>query len=288
MANTSDIRRPRILCVDDQQEILDLLTRQLGDEFDVSTCLDPNEALAIIDDNDPFTVVVADYAMPRINGVEFLARVKDCSPDTARIMLTAFDDLDIAISALHQGNIFRFLRKPWARDDLKRALADAVEQFDLVNGNRVLTARLKSVNERLDGKVRELDELNRLLEYWVEFSPVVLYSAECDARPVRLTYVSRNFAQLSGHERTEIIVDPGFWSSLIHPEDRDQAGQSFDDALANQSLTEFQSRYRIRHRTGAYLSVLDAFRVLRSPSGEPLEIVGAWLATEISQQRDVA
>jgi len=270
----------RVLAVDDQTEILDLIRRHLGTDYEVVTSNTPADALERVANDGPFAAVIADYAMPGIDGVSLLARVRELSPDTARVMLTAYDDLEVAVAALHRGSIFRFLSKPWQREDLRTAVADAVGHFELVHANRLLTARLTAINAELDAKVRELDELNRLLEYWVEFSPVVLYSAECDSSPPRLTYVSKNFAELTGHERTEMIVDPGFWRANIHPDDLAVVTDGVEAALAREEIRQSQLEYRVRRQDGSYLKVTDAFRVIRGQAGDPLEVVGAWLAAE--------
>ncbi len=233
-------------------------------------------ALGLLDSAGPFAVVVVDYSMPHMDGVTLLAEIRRRAPDTVPIMLTAFADLDIAIAALHRGNIFRFLRKPWDRGDLDRALASALDHFHLVASERRLRRELAATNRTLDAQVRALDELNQLLEYWVEFSPAVLYSADCDEGAPRLTYVSKNFVRLCGHERTAAIVDPSLWQRAIHPEDAPAYAQQLRDFIAG-SAAEFSSTYRLRHRDGDYRTVLDAVRCLRNPQGEALELVGCWL-----------
>ena len=103
----------RILCVDDQSEIIDLLERHLSDTYACTFVSSGAEALSAIDAAGPFAVVVADYSMPNMDGITLLREVRKRTPDAVPIMLTAYGDIDIAIAALHEGNIFRFLRKPW-------------------------------------------------------------------------------------------------------------------------------------------------------------------------------
>ena len=200
----------RILCVDDQSEITTLLERHLSDSYECVFADSGAQALNIIDSDGPFAAVVADYSMPNMDGITLLTEIRTRSPDTVPIMLTAYGDIDVAIAALHEGNIFRFLRKPWESDKLKRAISDALNLYHLITNERRLRNELAAANAQLDSKVQELDETNQLLEYWVEFSPAVLYSLTCEDDKLRPTYVSKNFSRLTGHERTAMIVDPEF------------------------------------------------------------------------------
>jgi PAS domain S-box-containing protein len=266
----------RVLCVDDQSEIIDLLERHLRDSYSCVFVTSGAEALQAIDSDGPFAAVVADYSMPNMDGITLLTEIRNRAPDTVPIMLTAYGDIDVAIAALHEGNIFRFLRKPWGSDELKRAISDALDLYHLITNERRLRNELADANAELDSKVKELDETNQLLEYWVEFSPAILYSLTCENDDLRPTYVSKNFSRLTGHERTAMIVDPEFWARNIHDEDR----QGFHDAvtLLMSGTTSSQTiEYRVRHESGAFRKVIDSMRVIRNSEGRPLEIVGAWL-----------
>ncbi len=266
----------RILCVDDQSEIIDLLERHLRGSYNCVFATSGAEALNIIDAEGPFPAVIADYSMPNMDGITLLAEIRKRAPDTIPIMLTAYGDIDVAVAALHQGNIFRFLRKPWESDELKRAISDALDLNHLITNERRLRNELANANAELDQKVKELDETNQLLEYWVEFSPAVLYSLSYEEDQLRPTYVSKNFARLTGHERTAMIVDPDFWSSNVHPDDRarfdEGVGQLIGDTTSEQII-----EYRIRHKSGEVRTITDSMRVIRNSDGQPLEIVGAWL-----------
>lgn len=271
----------RVLFVDDQPEIIALIQRHIGNTYDCVCASSGAEALGLLDSEGPFAAVVADYSMPNMDGITLLAEIHRRSPDTVPIMLTAFGDIDVAIAALHQGNIFRFLRKPWERAELDRALANALDHYHLVQSERRLRQELADTNRVLDAKVRELDELNQLLEYWVEFSPAVLFSADCLADGPQLTYVSKNFARLIGRERTEIIVDPSLWENAVHPDDRNQRLRAVAEFLQGRAAEQLLN-YRARHRDGSYRNILEALRCIRNPHGKALELVGAWI--DVSQK----
>jgi signal transduction histidine kinase len=133
--------RPRLLCVDDEPNVLDGLKRVLRRHFDVTTASSGAEGLRRLVDEGPFTLVVSDFAMPGMNGAQFLTQVRHVAPDTVRLLLTGQATMDDTIAAVNDGNIFRFLKKPCAPRDLIRALDDAVEQARLVTGDQLLSER---------------------------------------------------------------------------------------------------------------------------------------------------
>src|SRR5690349_19996247 len=102
----------RILCVDDEPNILQAFERQMRWQFDLQTALGPELGLKAISESGPFAVVVSDLRMPNMNGIEFLSRVRQAAPNTTRIMLNAPADLTPALKAVNEAKIFQFLTKP--------------------------------------------------------------------------------------------------------------------------------------------------------------------------------
>lgn len=133
-----DSDEPRILCVDDEPNVLEGLERTLFEHFDVVTALGGAEGLEALKEEGPFAAVVSDMRMPQMNGAEFLAKVRQKAPDTVRLLLTGQADMESTIAAVNEGNIFRFLSKPCPKDALVRSLEDAVRQYRLVNAEREL------------------------------------------------------------------------------------------------------------------------------------------------------
>jgi CheY-like chemotaxis protein len=128
----------RILLVDDEQRVLDGYRRTLRKGFDLSTACSGRDGLALINIDTPFSVVVSDFQMPEMNGVQFLTEVAARSPDTARIMLTGQADLNATIASINESKVFRFLTKPCPPDMLATALNDGIAQFRLVRAEREL------------------------------------------------------------------------------------------------------------------------------------------------------
>lgn len=147
----------RVLCVDDEPSVLDGLSRTLRRHFRLEVAADPFAALRLIRRSGPFAVVISDMRMPGMDGGAFLARARTFSPDTVRILLTGYTDLESAVAAINRGQIFRFLTKPCAPDDLIACLTLAVEQYRLVTSERVL------LEETLQGSIRALSDVLALV-----------------------------------------------------------------------------------------------------------------------------
>ena len=110
--------KPSILCVDDEVNILEGLQDNLRRKFKVHTASSGTEGLAVLKSEGPFPVVISDMRMPEMNGAEFLSQVRNLYPDSMRILLTGQSDIESAISAVNEGQIFRFLTKPCETDNL--------------------------------------------------------------------------------------------------------------------------------------------------------------------------
>lgn len=148
--------RPRVLCVDDDEAVLAALSNALRRRFDVVTADSAAAALRTIADHGPFAVVVSDFAMPGMNGIDLLARVRSAAPETTRVLLTGHATLQAAIHAVNDGHVFRFLTKPCGTDDVLRTLDDAVEHTRLVTADREL------VHRKLDAMAAQLVRAERL------------------------------------------------------------------------------------------------------------------------------
>ena len=130
-----------ILFVDDEPNVLSGISRQLRGRYAVTTCHEPIEATSVIERSAPFAVVVSDYRMPKMNGVQFLSRVRERSPDTVRMMLTGQADLETAVLAVNEGSIFRLLLKPCPFEGLTAALDAGLRQYRLLQAERELLER---------------------------------------------------------------------------------------------------------------------------------------------------
>jgi response regulator RpfG family c-di-GMP phosphodiesterase len=128
----------KILYVDDDIGTLRSFKRQFGHKYDIETASAPTVALQRVLEAGPFAVVVADLRMPEMDGIQFLSRVKQRSSESVRIMLTAYADLEAAMEAVNEGNIFRFLTKPCPPEVMGNTLEAGVHQYRLVMAEKEL------------------------------------------------------------------------------------------------------------------------------------------------------
>jgi DNA-binding NtrC family response regulator len=118
--------KPRLLFVDDEQRVLNSMRIMFRRQFDLYLASHGAEALDIIKDND-IDVIVADHRMPQMTGVEVLTKVRSLSPRTVRILLTGYADLDAVEGSINDGEVFRFLTKPCAPDQLRETVSLAAK-----------------------------------------------------------------------------------------------------------------------------------------------------------------
>ena len=104
-----------------------------------------------------FSVIISDNHMPGMMGMQFLAQAREIQPNASRILITAVLSLDTVIDAINKGEIYRFIVKPWLREELLATVKNAVQRYELIDNNTVLQSKAVVMN-------RELTEANRALE----------------------------------------------------------------------------------------------------------------------------
>lgn len=148
----NNLKNRRILCVDDEPNVLAGLERTLYERYEVCTATSGAAGLEKLKTEGPFAVVISDMRMPQMDGAAFLSRVRETSPDTVRILLTGYTELDSAIAAVNEGNIFRFLCKPCPVDILLNSVKAAAEQY------RLVTAEHDLLQNTLNGAIKVLTQ----------------------------------------------------------------------------------------------------------------------------------
>jgi CheY-like chemotaxis protein len=149
--------RLRILCVDDEPAVLEGLELSLRRQFEVDTATTGEKALQLLRTGD-YAVLISDMRMPGIDGAALLAAVRRLYPETVRVLLTGYADINAAASAINDGQIFRFLIKPCPPATVQRAISDAVQQYRLQTVERSLLERT------LRGAVQALTEVLSLTD----------------------------------------------------------------------------------------------------------------------------
>ena len=140
----------RVLVVDDELLALNLVQRVFASETDIElrTATSPTKALEEAGRQD-MDLVVTDQRMPEMNGLEFLSRLRQIRPDAQRILVTAYPDMEVALSAINEGMVYRFVLKPWDLNDMRVSIRRALEAKRIADEHRKLTAQLKTQFEEL-------------------------------------------------------------------------------------------------------------------------------------------
>ena len=148
----------KILCVDDEANVLAGFQRNLRRRFSLETALSGADALNMIQRQGPYAVVVVDMHMPGMDGIQVLIKIRELAPETVRIMLTGNADQQIAVEAVNKGHIFRFLNKPCSPETLTLALDAGIEQ------HRLITAEKELLEKTLSGSIKMLTEILSMVE----------------------------------------------------------------------------------------------------------------------------
>ena len=160
-----------ILIVDDEPVVLTALKFTLEREgFHVVSCTSPLKALSILAEQD-FSVIISDQRMPEMMGLDFLVESRSLRPQASRILITAVLALPTIVDAINRGEIFRFVAKPWLREELIATVRNAVQRHELVTRNDVLqaetqrlNAQLTDANTTLEARVRDLEQQRQRLD----------------------------------------------------------------------------------------------------------------------------
>jgi len=224
----------KILFVDDERSVLDGYKRILHRDFAVDTAMGGEDGLKAIQDHGPYAVVDSDMQMPGMTGAQFLARVRQTTPDTVRMLLTGHADLNSAMEAVNEGNIFRFLTKPCDKEVLAKAVTTGLIQYRLVTAERellentlmgsikVLTDVLSAAVPEAFGRslriarcVRHLVNKWKLPEPWRFEAAAMLSQLGCvtlDPEIVQNAYVGN---ELSAEERARFNAHPQVAKDLL-------------------------------------------------------------------------
>jgi response regulator RpfG family c-di-GMP phosphodiesterase len=116
--------KARLLFVDDEERILNAVKALFRQDYDVTTAVGGEAALALIKENS-YHVIVSDQRMPGVTGVELLRQARTLAPNAVRMLLTGYTDLAALVGSINQGEIFKFVMKPWDNEDIKKSIADA-------------------------------------------------------------------------------------------------------------------------------------------------------------------
>ena len=119
--------RPGMLVVDDESGIVESLTEMFQEHFEIFHTTSGNEALELFKRHTP-KLVLSDQRMPEISGLDLMAQIKEISPDSIRILITGYSDINVAIRAINDELVYKYITKPWDHAELKELVLEAARQ----------------------------------------------------------------------------------------------------------------------------------------------------------------
>jgi signal transduction histidine kinase len=155
-----------LLVVDDEPDLVQSVQDLLRREYRVLGATRAADGLQIME-REKVHIVMSDQRMPEMTGVEFLKRSREKYPDTVRLLFTAYTDIKTVTEAINQGNVYRYITKPWDNDELQGILRQAAEHYDLLAERKRLLGELQAKNQQLEAANAELREANELKKAFI-------------------------------------------------------------------------------------------------------------------------
>ncbi|TAD74045.1 MAG: response regulator [Oscillatoriales cyanobacterium] len=152
--------KPKMLVVDDEPDNLDLLYRTFRRDFNVLKADSGARALELLAEEGEVAVIISDQRMPEMKGTEFLSKTVPEFPDTVRIILTGFTDVEDLVEAINSGQVYKYITKPWDPDELKTVVQRAADSYDSLKSRSIELERaqaqtklLATILEASDGQI---------------------------------------------------------------------------------------------------------------------------------------
>jgi serine phosphatase RsbU (regulator of sigma subunit)/CheY-like chemotaxis protein len=175
------------MVVDDEPDNLDLLFRTFRRDFKVYKAESALQALQVLDESGEMAIIISDQRMPEMNGTEFLGKTVDRFPDTIRILLTGYTDVEDLVEAINSGQVFKYITKPWNPEELKRVVQQASEtyRFSKQRTNTLRRAlRRESLYNDVVSALRESLDYSHMLQTIVQTLGETFEAAGCQVRSV--------------------------------------------------------------------------------------------------------
>jgi CheY-like chemotaxis protein len=170
-------KKPKMLVVDDEPDNLDLLYRTFRRDFNVFKAESGIRALEVLGIEGEVAVIISDQRMPEMKGTEFLSKTVPQFPNTVRIILTGFTDIEDLVDAINSGQVYKYITKPWDPNELKMVVQKAAETYEV----------LKQRTEELDRAQNQIQLLATIMQTAVDYP-----SLEASLQPIA-TAISDNF-----------------------------------------------------------------------------------------------
>ncbi len=274
-------QRRRLLCVDDEPNVLQGLRRNLRRHFDVHTAAGPMEALSLLDQQkEHFPVIVSDMRMPHMDGLAFLREAQKRHPLSVGLLLTGHADVNVAIAAINEGRVFRFLKKPCPTDTLAKVVREAMHQHDLqaaekdviertlMGSIQVMTEILSMVNPVAFGRTTRIRDCARALaqrldpeHLWHHELAAMLSQLGCVTLPAGLLDMAYDGRSLDVQQRHAFAAHPKVASKLLSNIPRLESVTAIVAAQLPGAPVSPQSQDNVAHIGGHILKAAVAFDI---------------------------
>jgi len=155
--------KDQVLYIDDEVENLRGFQFLYKQYYKIFVVTDAKEGFEILEKNN-IKLIIADQRMPKMSGVDFFEVAANLYPEVIRIILTGYSDIEAIIKAINKGKIFKYVTKPWDKDELKLIIDNALWSYNITAENRNLIQSLKEANTNLEKANKKLEEINQTLE----------------------------------------------------------------------------------------------------------------------------
>jgi len=183
----ADRSKLKLMVVDDEPDNLDLLYRTFRREFRVFKADGALKALELLDKEGEMAVIISDQRMPLMNGTEFLSKTVERFPETIRILLTGYTDVEDLVEAINSGKVFKYITKPWNPENLKAVVQQAAETYRLLTKRTAELRRALRREELFNGvttAIRESLDYGSMLQTVVNTIGQTFEATGCILRPV--------------------------------------------------------------------------------------------------------
>lgn len=207
----------KILCVDDEASVLSSLKRVLrGESYQFFSASCARDGIFLLE-REPIDIVISDMRMPEVNGAEFLSDVASQYPDCARILLTGYSDIESTIKAVNEGQIHRYIQKPWNNEDLLLTIDQTVERVRLQSENIRLLSQVEQQNQLLRDMNAGLEDTVQQRTKQIRLAMGKLHKANLQVNDnlkttIRVFY---NLISLNPHLGGRIAVEVGELCKLL-------------------------------------------------------------------------
>ncbi|WP_193195727.1 SpoIIE family protein phosphatase [Nostoc sp. MG11] len=212
----TEVEKLKLMVVDDEPDNLDLLYRTFRRDFQVHKANHARDALEILDKIGEMAVIISDQRMPEMNGTEFFSRTVERFPDTIRILLTGFTDVEDLVDAINSGQVFKYITKPWNPERLRALVEQATDTYRVVKKRtqelrRAL--RRESLFNEVTTAIRESLDYNSMLQKTVATIGQTFEATSCLLRPVESDRLTQD--RFFYHDPKSYVSDSFFDTSLL-------------------------------------------------------------------------